>query len=113
MLLSQISKVSAGLLQDPASDGAQRVLAWRREVTESTVGSSHRPALSRPAQRLAPCVRPGLGEKDYIIGPWPLTFPCSVPNFFYHEEMSSMESSLFINFTPKISLSNRSPQFLA
>lgn len=47
----------------------------------STVGSSHRPALSRPAQRLAPCVRPGLGEKGYIIGPWPMTFPCSVPTF--------------------------------
>lgn len=48
--------------------------AAQRGDRVSTVGSTHRPALSR---RRAPCVRPGLGQRGYIMGPWPLLLPCS------------------------------------
>lgn len=56
----------------------------------SVVGSPHRPALSQPAERRAPCVRPGLGEKGYIMGPWPLPLPCS-SQLFQRKKMSGME----------------------
>lgn len=69
---SQINKVNVGLLQDAASEVFSVALRGDRV---STVGSSHRLALSRPAQRLAPCVRPGLGEKGYIIGALAPDFP--------------------------------------
>ena len=64
------------------------------------VGSPHRPALSQPAACRAPCVRPGLGEKGYIIGPWPLPLPCS-SQLFHHKKMEAMEF-YFFNFTPKL-----------
>lgn len=74
--------------------------AAQRGDRVSMVGSPHRPALSQPAQRRAPCVRPGLGEKGYIMGPWPLPLPCS-SQLFRHKKMSGMEYFFFFNFTPK------------
>lgn len=64
--------------------------AAQRGDRVSMVGSPHRPALSRPVERRAPCVRPGLGEKGYIMGPWPLPLPCS-SQLFHHKKMSGME----------------------
>lgn len=71
--------------------------AAQRGDRVSVVGSPYRPALSQPAERRAPCVRPGLGEKGYIIGSWPLPLPCS-SQLFHHKKMSGMES---FYFTPK------------
>lgn len=68
----------------------------------SVVGSPHRPALSRPAKRRTPCVRPGLGEKGYIMAPWPLLLPCS-SQLFHHKKMSGMEF-FFFKFHPQIFL---------
>lgn len=73
--------------------------AAQRGDRVSMVGSPHRPALSQPAERRAPCVRPGLGEKGYIIGPWPLPLPCS-SQLFHHKKMSGMEA-FFFYFSPK------------
>lgn len=75
--------------------------AAQRGDRVSMLGSPHRPALSRPAERRAPCVRPGLGEKGYIMGPWPQPLPCS-SQLFHHKKMSGMEFFFFFfNFTPK------------
>lgn len=56
----------------------------------SMLGSPHRPALSQPAQHWAPCVRPGLGEKGYIMGLWPMPLPCS-SQLFHHKKMSGTD----------------------
>lgn len=47
----------------------------------SALGSPHRAALSRSVKRLRLCVRPGLGEKDHIIAPWPMAL-CSPAHHF-------------------------------
>lgn len=69
----------------------------------SVVGSPHRPALSRPAKRRTPCVRPGLGEKGYIMAPWPLLLPCS-SQLFHHKKMSGMEFFFFLISPPNFPL---------
>lgn len=84
--------------------------AAQRGDRVSMVGSPHRPALSQPAQRRAPCVRPGLGEKGYIMGPWPLPLPCS-SQLFRHKKMWYF--FFFFLFHPKISLSNHASELLA
>lgn len=71
--------------------------AVQRGDRVSMVGSPHRPALSQPAERRSPCVRPGLGEKGYIMGPWPLPLPCSSQLF---QRKKNVRDGVFY-FTPK------------
>lgn len=81
VLLLKLTESTCGCCEMLFATECRGFHAAERGDGVSTLGSPHRPALSRPAKRLSLCVRPGLGEKDHIIAPWPRSLCSPVHNF--------------------------------
>lgn len=80
VLLLKLTESTCGCCEMLLATECRGFHAVERGDRVSMVGSPHRPALSRSAKRLGPCVRPGLGEKGHIIAPWPVPLCSPVDN---------------------------------
>lgn len=81
VLLLELTESTCGCCEMLLATECRGFRAVERGDRVSMVGSPHRPALSWSAKRLSLCVRPGLGEKDRIIAPWPVSLCSLVHNF--------------------------------
>lgn len=96
VLLLKLTESTCGCCEMLFATECRGLHAVERGDRVPTVGSPHRPALSCSAKRPSLCVRPGLGQKDHIIAPWPMSVCSPVHNFLTTRKYRGLFFYLFL-----------------
>lgn len=96
VLLLKLTESTCGCCEMLLATEYRGLHAAERGDRVPTVGLPHRPALSCSAKRPSLCVRPGLGQKDHIIAPWPMSVCSPVHNFLTTRKYRGLFFYLFL-----------------